>query len=293
MVVERLAVLLAAGVAPANAWGHLRDGTDVVAVAFAAQAARAGDSISSALVRGAQAGPSELTSAWRGVAAAWFVATESGAPLASSLRVLAGSFRSIGDIEREMISGLAGPKSTARMVMFLPVVGVIFGVLLGFDTIGTLFGTGPGLACLVAGGGLLLVGARWNARLITKARPTEKAPGLVIDLMAIALTGGSSADRASDLVNRAARRLELDPGDGVAVARVLSLAVAAGVPAADLLRSEAELERRQARSAGSAASAVLAVRLMIPLGVCVLPAFMLLGVAPLIMSVISSTLSTM
>ena len=39
------------------------------------------------------------------------------------------------------------------------------------------------------------------------------------------------------------------------------------------------------------AAAVLAVRLMIPLGVCVLPAFMALGVAPLLIAVISSTVA--
>jgi tight adherence protein B len=63
------------------------------------------------------------------------------------------------------------------------------------------------------------------------------------------------------------------------------------VPAAALLRSEAEEARREARSAGQAAAARLAVTLMLPLGLCILPAFMLLGVAPLLIAIVGSTVS--
>ena len=59
---------------------------------------------------------------------------------------------------------------------------------------------------------------------------------------------------------------------------------------AELLRAEAFRVRRAARADGAARAAALGVRLMLPLGVCVLPAFVLLGVAPLMISVISGTL---
>ena len=63
------------------------------------------------------------------------------------------------------------------------------------------------------------------------------------------------------------------------------------MPAGELLRSEAEETRREARASAAAAASVLAVKLMLPLGLCVLPAFMLLGVAPLLLAVITSTVS--
>ena len=72
---------------------------------------------------------------------------------------------------------------------------------------------------------------------------------------------------------------------------MLALSARAGVPAAALLRAEADEARRDARAAAQKAAAVLGVRLMIPLGVCVLPAFMALGVAPLLIAVISSTVA--
>ena len=73
--------------------------------------------------------------------------------------------------------------------------------------------------------------------------------------------------------------------------RVLDLAVRAGVPAAELLRSEADQLRRDARTAGQRRAVTLGISLLVPLGVCVLPAFMLLGVVPLLVTVLSTTLS--
>ena len=70
---------------------------------------------------------------------------------------------------------------------------------------------------------------------------------------------------------------------------VLELSRRAGVPAAELLRSEADERRRQARADISARAQALSVRLMIPLGVCVLPAFMALSVVPLLVTVLHGT----
>jgi tight adherence protein B len=75
------------------------------------------------------------------------------------------------------------------------------------------------------------------------------------------------------------------------VSRTVELSSRAGVPAGELLRAEAEEQRRQARADAASRAASLSVRLMLPLGVCVLPAFMLLGVAPLLISVIASTVA--
>jgi tight adherence protein B len=327
-VTERLAVLLAAGVPPPSAWAYLGDDTSSPTVRRVAAAAVAGEDISDALARwaadsggrvprhsvrhsdgespGSGAPPAraskpgrlrdtaDLPDAWRGLAAAWFVATESGAPLAQSLRGLAASFRALGQTQRDLAVALAGPAATARMVMALPVVGVVFGMGLGFNTLQTLFATLPGLICLAVGGLLMWAGIRWNRRMLRSAAPTDRTPGLAIDLMAVAMTGGGSLERARRLVDEARGRfLENTVGDVEEIQAVLSLAARAGVPAAELLRSEAEARRRDARSAGQQAAAALAVRLMMPLGVCVLPAFMVLGVAPLLLAIVSSTVASM
>ena len=69
----------------------------------------------------------------------------------------------------------------------------------------------------------------------------------------------------------------------------LELSARAGVPAAELLRSEARERRRDALAAAQSSAQALSVRLMIPLGVCVLPAFMILSVVPLLLAVLGQT----
>lgn len=294
-VVERLAVLLAAGVAPGSAWGYLADSptgtgeTPAPAARIVAVVSEGGtgDAIGEAILAAVGGRESSDEVAWRGLAAAWMVATEAGAPLAPSLRDLSGSLRALAQTQRDAEVALSGPVATAKLVLVLPLVGVLFGMALGFDTLGTLVATVPGLGCLVLGSTLLLTARAWNRRLLRSAGPRDLVPGLALDLFAIAVSGGASLDRARRAVDTALERCGLPRGEQADA--VLELSRRAGVPAGALLRSEAERVRREARSAAERKAQTLAVTLMMPLGLCVLPAFMLLGVAPLMIAVLSST----
>jgi tight adherence protein B len=264
----------------------------------ASRAARTGETVADAIADATTGLPAQLGDAWRALAAAWDVATRAGAPLSGCLRDLAAAFRELGQLHRDLTVALTGPRATARLVMVLPVVALLFGSLMGFDTLRTLFLTGPGLACLAVGSALMFAAARWNRRLVRRASAGGPAPGLELDLTAIGMTGGGSLDGARRTALVSAERFGLrEPGasatatDAV-VDRVLALSARAGVPAAELLRSEAEQLRRDARTGGRQRAENLAVTLMLPLGVCVLPAFMLVGVAPLLLSVLSATLRT-
>lgn len=292
-VVQRLAVMLGAGVAPTNAWSYLRDAGDPSdqIVGAVARSVAAGGSIPEAIMSAASSTEAaQAGSAWRAVAASWFVANESGAPLASSLRETADTLRQLGQLHRDVDAALAGPRSTARFVGVMPVLGLLFGALLGFDTIGVLFGTPLGVGCLVAGALLTVAAARWTSRLVARARPAESSPGLTAQLVAIGLAGGGSLARARDLATEALTRHDLGESDAAhRIDRVLELSRAAGVPAAELLQSEARQIGREATSRAQSRAAALGTTLMIPLGVCVLPAFMLLGVAPMMIAIFSST----
>jgi tight adherence protein B len=293
-VVQRLGVLLAAGVAPSSGWAYVAEsarGSSADAARGVAEAAARGGSIADAIVDLAGSRRADAT-AWRGLAAAWLVASDAGAPLASTLAELSVSLRSLAQNQRDLDTALAGPVATARMVMVLPVVGILFGMALGFDSIHVLFTTPPGLVCLTLGFLLMLLAQLWNRRLLHRARPTNLTPGLALDLMAIAVSGGASLARAERAVADARPPAECKHlGDGGVTAVGSNPAGLAGIPAAALLRSEATEARRAARSAGERTAATLAVTLMLPLGLCILPAFMLLGVAPLLIAVISSTVA--
>ncbi|SEB95227.1 tight adherence protein B [Paramicrobacterium humi] len=288
-VAERLAVLLAGGVAPSMAWRYLDESLgrrDPVkpAVSAAAAAAAAGKDVPAALA----AADGAAADAWRCLAAALEVATACGAPVAGALRTLAETLRSLGQTQRDIATVLAAPRSTARLVMALPLVGIGFGLLLGFDTAGALLSP-FGAAAAIAGILLMLAGWRWSSRLARRATPRDSAPGLLVDLTAIAMSGGASADSALETAAASAASFDLPGTDDDAAREVIQLAQRAGVPASELLRSEAQRIRRDASSQAARAAARLGTSLMIPLGVCVLPAFMLLGVVPMMLGVLSTT----
>ena len=300
--VHRVAVLLAAGVAPNTAWTYL-DAESVPMVSRVAAAVTTGTSVPSAIMAEFPVSAQEVThgapqeatpeaNAWRSVAAAWRVATVAGTPLAPSLRSVAIALRAWADAQREVQIALAGPVATARMVMGLPAVAVGFGILLGFDPLRTLLTTSLGLVFLIIGLVLIGVAAWWNRRLVAQAQPDDINPGLLCELTAIGISGGSSVSRARELVDGALTecRITVMPEDRAVVERIIELSARAGVPSAELLRAEAEELRRLARASAAKKAAVLSVRLMLPLGLCILPAFMVLGVAPLALSLMSSTL---
>lgn len=286
-VAQRLAVLLAAGVAPAAAWRFVAETTgDSVA-----GSAVGNHDVAEALVVASGRLPPGVRDAWRGLAAAWTVATDAGAPLAGALRDYARSLRALADATRDAEVALAGPRATARVVLVLPFVGLGFGALMGFGTLEVLFGSPIGWVLLGVGAGLILGARAWNRRLVASARVRDVTPGLGCELTAVAVSGGGSLDRARQATQAAMTRFGLT-SDLASIEGVLELSERAGVPAAELLRAEAEEQRRDARAAAQAAAAALGVRLMLPLGLCVLPAFLVLGVAPLLVAVLSTTVGS-
>jgi len=103
------------------------------------------------------------------------------------------------------------------------------------------------------------------------------------------LAGGVSIGAAREIVREAAEESGLGSLDERGAARVLRLASAAGAPAGELLTAAARQQRRMVRAEGRRSATTLGVRLMVPLGACVLPSFLLLAVAPLVLSLLSST----
>ncbi|WP_061782363.1 hypothetical protein [Microbacterium hominis] len=268
--VQKVSVLLESGVAPGRAWELLAEDGDPVALRVATAPDGAG--ASSAL--------RALGGAWVDVAAAWQVAETVGAPLASSLRRFADTLRGAQEARDDVRVALADPTATARLVTWLPVVAVLLGMTLGFDLVATL--TQPiGIACAVAGIALMLAARGWTKRLVARAQPDDRLAGMQAEVVAIALSGGVSIDRALATAEGAgAGRIAPD------VRAVLRLSQRAGAPAVDLLRAGAAEQRRAARTEGRLRAARLGASLLLPMGVCTLPAFLLLGVAPLLLSVV-------
>ena len=125
------------------------------------------------------AGLSRLTQACRGhppaevavraVTAATRLSRTTGAPLAD---VLDRCVQTVVEAERARDArdvALAGPRSTARILTGLPLLGLVLGAGLGADPVATALDGGWGTASVGCGVALLYAGARWSAALVRAA----------------------------------------------------------------------------------------------------------------------------
>lgn len=285
---DRLAVLLGAGLPVAAAWQQLASsvpGAEVLALA--ADAAREGRSVA-VVLRSARHQDADTALAWTAVGCGLEISERTGAPLVPVLTGLSASLREQAQARRDVETALTGPRLSARVVLALPLLGIAFGFLLGLNPVAALVGSPVGALCLAAGLALLVSGALWSRRLVRGADPPAELIGLQEDLIAMAVTAGAPVPQALELV----RTVLALPGGGPepsGIASAVHLATQAGVPVAGLLSGEARLQRRRAASEAKRRAEALAVLLLLPLGACILPSFLLLGVAPLVLSLVSST----
>jgi tight adherence protein B len=120
---------------------------------------------------------------------------------------------------------------------------------------------------------------------------------LALDLLAVAAGGGGSPEAAAALVSAELDRVGLTVtgastargDDAETMAGLVLLSREAGAPLGELARSDAVEARATARAAAQYTAERLAVRLMMPLGACILPSFLLLGVVPMLIGLLSST----
>ena len=104
----------------------------------------------------------------RSLAACWEAGAAAGSGLADAVDRLAASHRAAEEVRGELEVQLAGPRATARMLSGLPLIGIALGMLLGADPLGFLLGSAIGMACLVAGVALTVVGMWWTNRIAAR-----------------------------------------------------------------------------------------------------------------------------
>lgn len=243
------------------------------------------------------------------VVAATRLALDVGAPLGRVLEQVAGTLVAEAESRAEREAALAGPRTTGRLLMWLPIVGGLLGWALGADPVGT--ATDGGIGSLAVGAGLVLLvtGRVWSDRLVAAARGADQ-PGVdvqvVLELVAAALRSGAGVPRALKatgaavggadgvVLTRAGHALvlgaawerawtgvprELDP-----LVRALRGAWLDGAAPGEALRAAGEEVRHGRRADARTAAARLGVRLVLPLGTCYLPAFVLVGLVPVLLA---------
>lgn len=292
--VGRLAGLVAAGAGAADAWHHLaQHSADEGERRLARDAAVALASGAPPLpaFRAVAAVDPVRGPAWVHVGLLLTVATDAGAPLGPALERAADGLRAAADLQRSIRAAVAGPAASGRIMLALPPGTALLGWGLGFDVPGVLLGRPAGWVLAGLAAALLVVAFRWSARLTRRAADVPWQRGLGVDLAAVVVRAGLPPAAALD---RLEHLRPMPPGvdldaDRRAVARTVDFAARGGVPLAALLESEATRIRRETAAHGGTAANALPTRLLLPLGLLVLPAFVLVGVVPIGLAVLSST----
>ncbi len=282
--VDRLAALAAAGASTAAAFRYLaaaETGDTARLAEAAAQAAR--DAVPLAPVF------AEAEPVWRRVGATVALAVDTGAPLAPVLRAAAVGARASVQLQRAVAESVAGPAASARLVLLLPPACLLLGWGFGFDVPGVLLGDPLGLVLLAVGLALLLAARAWSVRLVRAASAMSWTVGLRLELVATAVRAGLPVQRARRLADAAAEDCGLQVPAGPELEDVVRFAAEAGLPVVALLDAEADRLRRAALAEARLRATVLAARLLLPLGLLVLPAFLLLGAVPIGLAVLRSS----
>ena len=243
-----------------------------------------------------------------------------GAPLATSLERAAEHAEERIDALLGRQSALAAPRATGRILSWLPLLGLGLGVLMGSDPVGVLTGSILGALTGLLGLGLAFAGRRWTAALVHRAEVESAASNgaeqtsnmppvdtaLVLELLAAQLRAGLAPLAAlgtlaealnSRPLHTVCQRLQMGSGWGSAwsgsaagtfggLRDALAPAYTGGAPSTALLLSLADAHRLSERRAAERAAGKLSVALVVPLGLCSLPAFICLGIMPILISLL-------
>jgi hypothetical protein len=236
-----------------------------------------------------------------------------GAPLADVLDAIGDAIDDAQAVEEARRVASAGPLMSARVLAALPLVGVGAALALGASPWAFYTGGGPGSVCAAVGVAAWGAGIASCRRILERCRRSEasgpptgsgavSADGaLACDLVASALACGASIPRALAALAEAcsheelawtARALRVGASweeaweDAPTWARPLGEALEAswtcGTDPEGMLARSAAWERRTRLVEARTKAEELSVRLVGPLGVFLLPAFLALGIAPLL-----------
>jgi Flp pilus assembly protein TadB len=207
-----------------------------------------------------------------------------------------------------IVGGRSAPGRARRPAMVAVAVGVVVGTVAGTSggpLLGTVLGSGAAF-------GLLRIAGQPSARQARRFRARDPAdsPGrqlpAALDLLAACLSAGAAPERAlaavgvafegevGTVLSSVARLAALGAPVETAwsacsadrrwapVARAVIRAHWSGAALTDVLTHLADDRRRALRADAQAAAQRAGVRAVLPLGVCFLPAFVLVGVVPVV-----------
>lgn len=228
-----------------------------------------------------------------------------GAPMADILDAIGDSIDDGQSVAEARRVASAGPLMSARVLAALPLVGITCALALGASPWQFYTGVTVGRICALLGAAAWVVGIASCRRILARARSTDEDtdPALACDLAAAGLACGAAIPRVLDALAAACARESLawtaqalrlgvpwdeaweeTPEWAHPLRDALESSWTSGSAPEMMLARSASWERRSRLADAKTRAEELSVRLVGPLGVCFLPAFLALGIAPLLAS---------
>ena len=228
-----------------------------------------------------------------------------GAPMADILDAIGDSIDDAQAVAEARRVASAGPLMSARVLAALPLIGIVSALALGASPWQFYTGVTVGRICALLGAAAWVVGIALCRRILARARSVDEDtdPALACDLVAAGLACGAAIPRVLDALAAACARESLawtaqalrlgvpwdeaweeTPEWAHPLRDALESSWTSGNAPETMLARSASWERRARLAEAKTRAEELSVRLVGPLGACFLPAFLALGIAPLLAS---------
>lgn len=226
-----------------------------------------------------------------------------GAPMADILDAIGDSIDDAQSVAEARRVASAGPLMSARVLAALPLVGIVSALALGASPWQFYTGATVGRICALLGVAAWVAGIASCRRILARARSVDEDtdPALACDLVAAGLACGAAIPRVLDALAAACARESLawtahalrlgvpwdeaweeTPEWAHPLRDALESSWTSGNAPETMLARSASWERRARLAEAKTRAEELSVRLVGPLGACFLPAFLALGIAPLL-----------
>lgn len=241
------------------------------------------------------------------VKAAQQLAAELGVAVADTLDAIVGCLEEAAENFRLIEVAQAGPQATAKLLSFLPLLGLLVAWTLGADPVGFFTVNSFSWVIGVCGIGFWTAGKLWVKHLIRKVslQPGNRVePLVVVKLLEACLQAGLAVPRCLEVLGSTcgepglrtvaklfllgAKPVEIHAfiagGATPVVAQLAQALLSAWMRGANpvaTLDLVAQRLRKENTQLISVQTQKLGVWLALPLGLCYLPAFILLGVVPI------------
>lgn len=225
----------------------------------------------------------------------WKLSQQFGGPIVLALKRITDVFDRKQRNQNEVELAFAGPQSTAKLIMWLPVLALVLAQLVGMNPLAAIVGSLLGALSVSLGLGLMFAGRQWTRRLLAKALPAPQDlsaidRGAYLDCVVIGLQAGLPLSQARIGAQREFEKVFTSSPQNenfVELEKAAELSRTTGAALTEILSAAADAFRDEQRHEIATRISRLGVQLMIPLGVAVLPAFVLLSIVPIAISLLS------